>query len=165
MAYRIVSDVDARTPQDACAFVTAESGGAVASTGKVSRVNGGWAVECFSCDGNREAPVGVGRIWLQVKSVEGNVARVVGVNKYEFSVPAVQPIVYPSFPGESIRLVAGMTISCSIKPGTESEITDVLAESGPGVDTAMERPEFEGVPDNTIGWTPGIATGKNFEKQ
>jgi hypothetical protein len=56
MAHRMVCDSDAKTAEDACAFVAADSGGAVIGTGKVERVTGGWVVECFSCDGHATLP-------------------------------------------------------------------------------------------------------------
>lgn len=164
MAYRTVCDADAKTPQDACAFITADSGWVVVATGKVKRVNGGWAVECFSCDGHAERTVPVGRIFLRVVSVEDAVARVIGPNKYEFSVPAVQPIIYPSFPGETITLTAGMAITCTIRPGTEYDIMNVFVDDFP-VGTLKERREFNSIQPEELSWTPGVATGPGFNKQ
>lgn len=54
-AYRTVSTKDARTPQDAAAYVVWESSGAL-TTGSVTKVEGGFEVQVFSMDGMDAPP-------------------------------------------------------------------------------------------------------------
>jgi hypothetical protein len=59
MAFRTVGIIDAKTAEDAKAWVVAESGGACIPTGLVKEVSGGWAVAVHSLDGRASMPLHV----------------------------------------------------------------------------------------------------------
>jgi len=164
MAFRLVPRTPSvRTGTDAEAEVVQSTGGAVIPTGETKSCEGGWWVGVYSADGLSERPTAPGRIRLKVLVIsdDGKLARVQGANGFEFDVPTSQPICLPSFPGETVKLRAGTTIECSLVPGTHDRLSNVLVED----DLLKERPEFENAPDDSLGWTPEIATGLGFEKQ
>ena len=163
MAYRLVPKKNAATAEAAECFVTADSGGACIPTGQTTEVTGGWSVEVYSTDGLASRLAAAGRITLKVLLVseDRKTACVRGSGGFEFDVPRVQPIFLPSFPGETVTLRPGTTISCEIVPGTHDQLAGVLVED----DALRERPEFNGVQEEGVFWTPGIATGPGFSKQ
>ncbi len=59
MAFRTVGIIDAKTAEDAKAFVVADTGGACIPTGPVKEISGGWAVEVYSTDGRASMPLHV----------------------------------------------------------------------------------------------------------
>jgi len=163
MAVRLVPNENARSAAAAEAFVISDSGGTVVPTGETTRVNGGWSVQVYSTDGLASRPAAAGRTMLKVLLVseDGKTCRVRGSGGFEFDVPSVQPIFLPSFPGETVTLRPGTTISCEIVPGTHDRLAGVLVED----DALRERPEFNGVQEEGVFWTPGVATGHGFSKQ
>ena len=56
MAFRLVSDSEAKDIEQAKAHVIEQSGGAVVPTGKVELVSGGFWVEVYSTDGHSVLP-------------------------------------------------------------------------------------------------------------
>jgi hypothetical protein len=80
---------------------------------------------------------------------------------FEFDVPRVLPIFLPSFPGESVELREGVTISCEFVPGTHDEITSVLIED----DMVFERKGFKGAQPEVSGWTPYFSKPKDAGKE
>jgi hypothetical protein len=59
MAFRTVGINDAKTAEDAKAWVVADTGGACIPTGLVKEISGGWAVEVYSLDGRASMPLHV----------------------------------------------------------------------------------------------------------
>jgi hypothetical protein len=163
MAYRLVPKDNAATVEAAEFYVTADSGGTVIPTGVTTEVSGGWSVQVYSTDGSASRPTAAGRTMLKVLLVseDGKFARVRGAGGFEFDVPCAQPIFLPSFPGETVTLRPGTTISCEIVSGTHDQLSAVLVED----DALRERPEFNGTQEEVVSWTPGIATGAGFSKQ
>src|SRR5579864_1042002 len=129
MAFRLVSKENARTAADAEAFVTSDCGGAVVPTGVTSEVSGGWSVQVYSTDGLCSPPTARGRVLLKVISVDQVTAHVRDRAGFEFDVPRLVPLFLPSFPGETVELQSGQTLSCEIAAGTQHRLKDVVIES------------------------------------
>jgi hypothetical protein len=139
MAVRLVPNENARSAAAAEAFVVSDSGGTVIPTGETARVNGGWAVQVYSTDGLCSPPTARGRVLFKVISVDQGKAHVRDRAGFEFDVSQTLPAYLPSFPGETISLQPGQTLSCEIEPGTQDGLKDVVIES-----ELRERREFEG---------------------
>jgi hypothetical protein len=90
------------------------------------------------------------RVTLHVERVDGDRAVVKTEDGFEFDVPRVLPMFLPSFPGESVTLRAGVSISAEFVPGTHDQITAALIED----DALRERPDFEGPREDVRGWCP-----------
>jgi hypothetical protein len=161
MAHRLVSDTHARTKEDARAWVVKDTGGAAVPTGRVEAITGGFWVEVFSTDG-KSLPAASGRILLKVISVNNDgKAHVKDESGFEFDVPLNVPTFLPLFPGETITLLAGQSLSCEIAAGTQNELKDVVIES-----ELRERREFEGAQASDVpGWTPGIPSNGKVDIQ
>jgi hypothetical protein len=144
MAFRMVSREDAKTPEDARAFVASSTGGQVIASGVVREVLHGFEVECFSMDGRFHAPLAAGRQLFQVVaiSVDGEFARL----KDSYGVPYDVPRTIRGFGsqhfgmGEMVTLEVGQTISAFI---VGLDFTEVLVEDGKGA--FVDRPQIESV--------------------
>jgi hypothetical protein len=145
MATRLVPKEHAQTAADAEAFVVQDTGGAVVPTGKTEKVEGGWAVQCYSTDG-LASPVAPGRTLLHVVAIsdDGKKARVRDQVGFEFDLPRT----LPEFLGGAIVLQAGQNISgvLSMQYGS---LKDAVVE-----DDLKERKEFEGPQEDRRGWEP-----------
>jgi hypothetical protein len=144
MAFRMVSREDAKTPEDARAFVASSTGGQVIASGVVREVSHGFEVECFSGDGRFHAPLAAGRQLFQVVAVslDGKFARL----KDLYGVPYDVPRTIRGFGsqhlgmGEMVTLEVGQTISAFI---VGLDFTEVLVEDGKGA--FVDRPQIESV--------------------
>jgi hypothetical protein len=90
-----------------------------------------------------------GRSFFTVVSIEGANVRLRDSVGYEFSVPR------HSLDCDIVK--AGRVISGVQK--RPDEVGDVVNE------TTGDRRDFEGASEQIVGWTPGVATGKGFEKK
>lgn len=148
MAFRMVSDTDARTEADAMAFVTTDSGGQVCPTGRVKKVSNGYAVEVFSQDGGAEVPLAAGRQLFAVDAIsrDGQWARLVDSFGVTYDAPRSLPAFGSSLLGmnESIKLEVGLRISAYIRGNDFVEA--MIEEKSKG---AVERPQI-----STVGPTP-----------
>ncbi len=59
MAFRTVGIIDAKSAEDAKAWVVADTGGACIPTGLVNEISGGYTVEVYSTDGRASLPLHV----------------------------------------------------------------------------------------------------------
>jgi hypothetical protein len=75
MAYRFVSNQDAKTAEAAEAYVTWDTGGQVAPIpGETIEVSNGWRVSCFSMDGGASLPLHVIQNLATIgRDVDGNI--------------------------------------------------------------------------------------------
>jgi hypothetical protein len=86
---------------------------------------------------------------------DGSTARLLEPSGYQFDVRRT----LPQFGGGTVTLQMGQVISAVLHG--QSAIGDVLVEN----EELKERREFDNAPDETVGWTPGVATGEGFEKR
>lgn len=150
MAFRLVPTEQAASAQQAEYIVKDESGGACIPSGRTERVSNGWRVETYSTDGYASVPHGLsGRSRFTVVALNGEYVQLRDSVGYEFSVlrhTLECPIVKPGHILSAVQKCA-------------DQITDAVNES------TGDRREFHGASEPELGWTPGIATGGNFEKR
>lgn len=125
MAYRQVSKTNAKTAEDAMAFIAVDTGGSVVPTGKVREIWWGWEVEVFSCDGLNDVPLAAGRAYFQVKSWSDEQGQGVVTDRAGIEYEVRRKNLFEECHGS---LVVGQRVSGRVN---NLSVTEVFPEPGP----------------------------------
>jgi hypothetical protein len=100
MTFRLVSKSDAKTRDEAIAWLASETGGAVIAHGVVVEMDDCWKLQVFSHDGDSQIPTAAGRVLFSVRSWDKTTGRGVVTDKAGIEYQVSRESLYPECEGD-----------------------------------------------------------------